>query len=110
MGDIVLKNNSMLNSFMNFYKEISRSENDSIRCNFLFNFPSMIEYVDPKVYWNFKHVFLLLASDDSPKIRLYWLMICLDVAELVDDVEVDEVIGNSVEDFIIDERDPHIVC
>ena len=71
LSDIILKNNSYLNSVVNFYKEISRTKNDDIKCNFLLNFPAVIKYVDSKIYSNFKSNYICLYNSPNPKIRLH---------------------------------------
>jgi hypothetical protein len=87
LGDIIMKNNNYLNSIINFYKEISRSKNDEIKCNFLMNFPAMIKYVDSKIYGNFKHLYFQLYNNKNAKIRLYWFYILLDMVELIEEEE-----------------------
>lgn len=105
LGDIMMKNNSYLNSIINFYKEISRSKNDEIKCNFLLNFPAMIKFVDVKIYGNFKHIYLLHYNSKNAKIRLYWFYILLDIVDLIEEEERFTVLKPLLEEFLVNEQD-----
>jgi len=109
MGDIVLKNNSMLNSFMNFYKEVSKSSSEEVKCNFVLNLPAMIKYVDPKLYGTYKVAFLQCASGDNSKLRLYWITVLFDIIELAGPTEINELLLHTLEDFIIEEKDASVL-
>jgi hypothetical protein len=51
--------------------------------NFLFNLPGMISLIDIKLFTSFRHLFLPLYCDDSEMVRLYWITVIMDVADLV---------------------------
>lgn len=95
-----MKNNALLNSFINFFKEVSMSKNKEIVSNFIFNFPAMIKYVDAKIYSNFKLMYLSLSKSGHEKIQMFWIFVLLDIVDLVEDEEKITVIRPAFEDFM----------
>ena len=78
-----MKNNVHITHFMNFYKDISKSKNDEIKCYFLFNLPAMNKLIDKNIYTTFKSTYLDLARNKNDTIRFYWISILEDLLEFI---------------------------
>lgn len=83
LDTLVTKNNVILTSFLNFYKEVARSKNPEIKQNFQFNLPGMISQIDIKLFTSFRHQFLPQYCDENELVRLYWVTVIMDVADLI---------------------------
>lgn len=70
---------------LNFFKELSKSKNDEIKCNFLLNLPAMNKLVDKGLFLSYKAVFLEMGKHKAEKVRLFWISILPDLIEFVPD-------------------------
>ena len=85
-----------METIYNFLREISRSDDATIKSNFLLNFPALIKFVDAKIYSSFKTVYLEMATESDPKVRLYWINTLLDITEMIHEAERYEAIKPSL--------------